>query len=93
MLNPRVLPSLLVLLVLPGHLVLPVLPVLPGHLARLVLPGQTKGPGLDESPSLNPNLNPSRNQMPNPNPSLNQNPNLSLDGVPVGNIGINRVVL
>ena len=86
MLNPRVLPSLLVLLVLPVLpvllvlLVLPVLPVLPGHLARLVLPSPTKGPGLDESPSLNPNRNPSRNT--NPNPSLN--------GVPVR---INRVVL
>ena len=67
--NPRVL------------LVLLALPVLQVHRGRLVLPGQTKGPGLDESP----NPNPRRNQIPNPNPSL--------DEVPVGNIGINRVVL
>ena len=78
MLNPRVLPSLLVLLVLL------VLPVLPDHLVLLVLPGPTKGQGLDESPSLNPNRNPSRKS------SRNKNPNPSLNGVPVR---INRAVL
>ena len=88
MLNPPVLPShlaLLVLQVLPSRLALLVPQVLPSHLALPVLLGL---PSLIVVLGLNPSLN----QMQRLNPSPNPSPNPNLNGVPVQNIRINRVV-
>jgi hypothetical protein len=82
-LNLRVLPSLLVIQV---H---------PAHLARPVLHGLAAGLSLNQRQRLNPSLNPNLilNLTQSLNPSPNPSPNPSLNGVPVLNIRINRVVL
>jgi|LauGreDrversion4_2_1035121.scaffolds.fasta_scaffold679608_2 hypothetical protein len=66
MLNPRVLPSLLVPQVLPSHLALPVLLGLPSLIVVLGL-----NPSLNQMQRLNPSPNPSLNGVPVQNIRIN----------------------